>query len=123
MDGAVGPVSQQVSPPLVVRPATTQPEGSRSRTESPQSVARTEDPESQGEPRRIVQAVELANAAAELFDRRISFNYDERINQVIVRVIRESTEEVIRQIPPEEMVELMAKLRKDLRGLLLNSTG
>jgi flagellar protein FlaG len=70
----------------------------------------------------MLKAVELANAIAEVFDRRMSFTYDKRINLVVVKVIRESTEEVIRQIPPEEMVELMAKLREDFRGLLLNHT-
>ena len=60
---------------------------------------------------------------AELFDTKISLSYDERINRVIVKIMKESTEEVIRQIPPEEVVELTAKLREDFRGLIFNRTG
>ena len=69
------------------------------------------------------QEVAFANAITALFDKKISFNYDERIDRVVVKVMRDSTEEVIRQIPPEEMIELIAKFREDLRGLIFNRQG
>jgi flagellar protein FlaG len=68
-------------------------------------------------------AVSFDNTLVELFDTRLSFNYDERIHRVVVRVLNNGTEEVIRQIPPEHLVDLLAKFQQDLRGLLLNQQG
>jgi flagellar protein FlaG len=71
----------------------------------------------------LSETVTFANAVAELFNTKLSFNYDERIGQVVVRVKAGDTGEVIRQIPSEQMVELAAKFKSQLRGLILNSQG
>jgi flagellar protein FlaG len=71
----------------------------------------------------LSQTVAFANAVADLFNTKLSFNYDERIGQVVVRVKAGDTGEVIRQIPSEQMVELAAKFKSQLRGLILNSQG
>jgi flagellar protein FlaG len=71
----------------------------------------------------LSQTVTFANAVAELFNTTLSFNYDERIGQVVVRVKEGNTDEVIRQIPSEQMVELAAKFKSQLRGLILNHQG
>jgi flagellar protein FlaG len=69
------------------------------------------------------QAVAFANIAADLFHTNLSFDYDERTNQVVVKVMDDKTGQVIRQIPPEHMVQLMASFKNDLRGLILNHHG
>jgi hypothetical protein len=69
------------------------------------------------------QAVDFANLAANLFHTNLSFDYDERINQVVVKVMDDKTGQVIRQIPPEHMVQLVAGFKNDLRGLILNHQG
>jgi flagellar protein FlaG len=51
----------------------------------------------------------------------LNFEVDEKNNQVIVRVVNRSTGEVVRQIPPEEMIR-MARELKDLRGILFDQT-
>jgi flagellar protein FlaG len=75
----------------------------------------------------VVQAVAFANAIAEFLNQQVSFNYDTRIDQIVVKVTRGNTEEVIRQIPSEEMIKLIARVRKDFqqdfRGLIFNRTG
>ena len=79
-----------------------------------------------GEPMRETtpaQAVAFANTVAALFDTKLSFNYDERIDRVVVSIKEGSTDEVIRQFPPEEMIELAAKFRAHSRGLILNCQG
>jgi flagellar protein FlaG len=122
MDGSVGLLSLQTISMPVLRPTTTGPEASKQQTEAAKPGAKTEDKDKQDERGRTADAVAVANTLAEFLDKKISFAYDERIKQVIVKVIRESTQEVIRQIPPEEMVELMARFRKDFRGLIFNQT-
>jgi flagellar protein FlaG len=71
----------------------------------------------------VSQAVKLANSIAETLDKKISFSYDDKLEQVIVKVVRESTGETIRQIPPQEMIDLMVSLREGIRGLVLNQKG
>jgi uncharacterized FlaG/YvyC family protein len=71
----------------------------------------------------LVQEVAFANAIAEFLNQQVSFIYDERIHQIVVKVTRGNTEQVIRQIPSEEMIDLIAKFRKDFRGLIFNRTG
>jgi len=74
-----------------------------------------------------VQEVAFANAIAEFLNQNVSFSYDTRIDQIVVKVTRGNTEEVIRQIPSEEMIKLITKFRKDFqndfRGLIFNRTG
>jgi len=74
-----------------------------------------------------VQEVAFANAIAEFLNQKVSFSYDTRIDQIVVKVIRGNTEEVIRQIPSEEMIKLITKFRQDFqndfRGLIFNRTG
>ena len=71
----------------------------------------------------LVEEVAFANAIAEFLNQQVSFSYDNRINQIVVKVTKGDTEEVIRQIPSEEMIELMTRFRKDFRGLIFNRTG
>jgi flagellar protein FlaG len=60
--------------------------------------------------------------AAILFNRKIRLELEEELDIMIVKVIDSETEEVIRQIPPEELVEL-SRNAKDLKGLLINKEG
>ena len=71
----------------------------------------------------LVEEVAFANAIAEFLNQQVSFSYDKRIDQIVVKVTKGNTEEVIRQIPSEEMIELISKFRKDFRGLIFNRTG
>jgi len=71
----------------------------------------------------LVEEVAFANAIAEFLNQEVSFSYDKRIDQIVVTVTKGNTEEVIRQIPSEEMIELITKFRKDFRGLIFNRTG
>ena len=71
----------------------------------------------------VPQTVAFANSVADLFSTELSFSYDERIDKVVVRVKKGNTDEIIRQIPPEHMIELAAKFKSQLRGLILNDQG
>ena len=71
----------------------------------------------------LVEEVAFANAIAEFLNQQVSFSYDNRINQIVVKVTKGDTEEVIRQIPSEEMIDIITKFRKDFRGLIFNRTG
>jgi len=67
----------------------------------------------------LIEAVEQIENAASFFNRKLKLEVDKDLGIVVVKVIDSDTEEVIRQIPPEELLEL-SKHAKDLKGLLIS---
>ena len=51
------------------------------------------------------------------FNRRLKFQVNESINRVVVKVIDNETDKVIREVPPEEIQNLIAHIRETI-GLL-----
>ncbi len=68
------------------------------------------------------EAVERILNTANFYNRKIRIEIEEELNIMIVKVIDSETEEVIRQIPPEELIAL-SKNARDLKGLLINKEG
>ncbi len=50
----------------------------------------------------------------------VRFERDERANQLVVKIVDRQTEEMIRQVPAEELLELNAML-DDMRGNIVNT--
>ena len=53
------------------------------------------------------------------FNRRFEFVLDQRINRIVVKVIDRETDKLIKEIPPEEIQHLIARLRETM-GLLVD---
>jgi flagellar protein FlaG len=53
------------------------------------------------------------------FNRRFEFVVDERIHRIVVKVIDRETDKVIKEIPPQEIQHLLARLREAM-GLLVD---
>ncbi|NMB17681.1 MAG: flagellar protein FlaG [Firmicutes bacterium] len=70
-------------------------------------------------PTDLDNAVEAVQKVSLIFDRKLEFSIHEDTNRVIVKVINMETGEVIREIPPEKIVELVAKMDSYL-GLLID---
>ncbi len=68
------------------------------------------------------EAMEKIAQTARLFNRNIRLEVDDDLKIMVVKVIDSETEEVIRQIPPEEIIRL-SKNARDLKGLLINKEG
>nr|WP_286206732.1 flagellar protein FlaG [Thauera linaloolentis] len=67
---------------------------------------------------QITQAVEEVRAAITPVAQNLHFSIDKDINRTIVKVVDASTDEVIRQIPSEEIIAI-AKAVDKLQGLLI----
>ncbi|MCR4397985.1 MAG: flagellar protein FlaG [Firmicutes bacterium] len=67
----------------------------------------------------VAGAVDAANRIAELVNTRLSFGYHEESGRCYVMVLRSDTGEVLRQIPPERMLEMLAQVRQ-IVGLILD---
>ncbi len=61
---------------------------------------------------------ELASISAS-FNKRLSFSYNDKIEQTVVKVIDTSTDKVIREIPPAELQRVHERIREVL-GILFD---
>jgi len=62
---------------------------------------------------------EIMNKMARMFNSQLNFEVYEETNQLYVQFIDRETREVIKQIPPEELLELSAKIQ-EMVGLILD---
>ena len=79
---------------------------------------------SEVDPARLAEVIRRANASAELFStehRNVRFEINETTQRVVVKVLDEDSETVVRQFPPEEFLEMAARLRA-FRNVLVDKT-
>ncbi len=68
---------------------------------------------------KLEQVIEEANETLEKYqNKHLSFFIDEESGKQGVRIIDVKTKEVIKQIPPEEMVELAARLKERIGAII-----
>ena len=67
----------------------------------------------------VQEAVEDINKMLHYLNERLEFSVHEATNRIMVRVLDRETEEVLREIPPEQILDLVAKLW-ELVGLLVD---
>lgn len=96
------------------------------RSDTPSTAPRsagTREPEARGAGSPGWQAVSEAaaklNDTASAFYRHVKFSVHEETDRIIARVINTQTNEVIREIPPEELLDLVAKIQR-LLGLFVD---
>lgn len=68
--------------------------------------------ESNVTPGQLHSAVAQANMLGELLDKRLSFNIDMKTNKAVVKIVDKSTGNVVRVIPPEKMIKMLAHLKQ-----------
>lgn len=90
-----------------------------------QAVARAAEARAQQEqareeltPRDLQESVNRVNEAVKVFNSSVRFSIDEETQLRVVRVVDLETDEVIRQIPSEEVLAIARAFDK-LQGLLL----
>jgi flagellar protein FlaG len=64
-------------------------------------------------------ALEQLEKTSYIFDRRFKFSVNREINRIVVKVIDAATDKVIKEIPPEEIQRLVARIRETI-GLLVD---
>ncbi len=73
-------------------------------------------------PREVAQAAEGVNAFLKANGSHIQFALHEKANQLMVEVVDNRTQEVIKTFPPKELLDLAAKIG-ELVGTLLDERG
>jgi flagellar protein FlaG len=64
-------------------------------------------------------AIDKLKKAGDIFNRRLEFKVDEETHRIMVKVIDTETDKVIKEIPPEQIIELAAKIQ-EMVGLLVD---
>jgi len=72
--------------------------------------------------KQVKSAISKANNQLKFTSTRCEFTYYDDINRVAIKVIDKDTNEIIREIPPEETLELVQKLW-EFAGLLYDKKG
>jgi flagellar protein FlaG len=61
---------------------------------------------------KVKETVDLANKEIKIFNTNLNFSIDKELNKVVVKVIDKETKEVVRQIPPEELLKMAKDFEK-----------
>jgi len=67
----------------------------------------------------IVKAIEKANKALAGVEKSFQYSVHEKTGDIIVKVINQDTKEVIREIPPEKLIDLVLKLQ-EISGVIID---
>ena len=97
-------------------PATAAAPG---RTGAPQHEANTQPDRTPPNEEVVSRAVDRANRLSAAFDRGLKFEYRREADIFQVSVIDTSKDEVVRKIPPDEVVRFIERVR-DLFGALID---
>jgi flagellar protein FlaG len=85
--------------------------------EEAQKAAPAGDDEQGLEPERLSEAVEELNGLVQNVRRELRFSVDDNSGRSVISVIDSETEEVIRQIPPEQVMSLIEHFKESEGGL------
>ncbi len=56
-------------------------------------------------------AINLQELASK-FNRKLHFSVDKRINRILVKILDKNTDKVVRELPPDEIVDMVARLKE-----------
>lgn len=63
---------------------------------------------------RLQEVADQIRQAASAFSKKLDFLFDKATGRLVVRVMNADTNEVIREMPPQKLLELAAKIQEDL---------
>ncbi|NMA02961.1 MAG: flagellar protein FlaG [Clostridia bacterium] len=66
-----------------------------------------------------LEGVEILNDTMELYNHKLHFEVHEDTKRLKVAIVDKETEEIIKEIPPEELLDMLAKIQ-DIIGILID---
>lgn len=67
----------------------------------------------------VIEAIEKANKAISLANRRFEYSIHQKTKQIMIKVIDTDTNEIVREIPPEKILDLVANIWENM-GIIVN---
>jgi flagellar protein FlaG len=105
-----------VLPDLARSAATTV--GDSAEEKMPNEVVKKENQEISR--KELQKKVAQLNQAAEVLERKFKFQIHEETNRIIVKVLRKDNGELIAEIPPRRILDVLAKIDEEM-GLLVDT--
>jgi flagellar protein FlaG len=68
---------------------------------------------------RLEEKLKQLNETVEIFHKKIHFQIHEKTNRIMVQVIEKATDEVISEIPPEKILDLVARI-EEMIGIIVD---
>ncbi len=85
----------------------------RTAEDRPVAVGRpAEAPEEEITREALQEALRRINQGVSVLEKRLHFIVDERTERVVVQVIDRESKEVIKQIPPQEVLDVLVRIRQ-----------
>jgi flagellar protein FlaG len=76
-------------------------------------------PEQENDSSEFIQTIEKANKRYEAYDKILQFSVHEETRQIVIKIINTKTDEIIAEIPPEKILDMIAQLW-EMAGLLVD---
>lgn len=70
---------------------------------------------------QVKQLTQELRDVTQAFNKRLSFSYNEQLEQMVVKVIDRETDTVIKELPPSELQRVHLRIREAI-GLLLDES-
>ena len=87
-------------------------------TPAAQDVAKTSEPQEEPSEETLTAAIGSVEEYIKPFNNKLEFSVDDDIDRVVVKVVDKETEDVILQIPSEDMIAI-AKALDNIKGLFI----
>lgn len=78
--------------------------------------------ETESDMKALQEAVDQANKSFKAMNRRFEYNVHETLSRVFVKVIDSSTDELIREIPSEKLLDMVANML-EVAGIIMDERG
>ena len=72
--------------------------------------------------KQLIEAVQAGNKELKKLETNLRFSIHEKTHQVIVKIVNSETEEVIREIPSEKIIDLVASIM-ERAGIIVDKKG
>ncbi len=90
------------------------------KSDIPQSdIVKTKETREIKENKQLEEAIEKFNKAVAGYDRECQISVHEKTNSIMVKIIDINTQEIVREIPPEKILDLVAKMC-ELAGIIID---
>ncbi len=122
---SLSPLSPNVPVPAATAPESPAANISEALPKATQNKAVSPSSQPQGEQIQqldFTESVEQMQAVAQAFGLQVHFSVDNASHQVIIQVYDANTQQVIREIPPRQIVSVLSRILDtgDAKGILLD---
>lgn len=95
---------------------------SETRKDASKAVEQSKEKREEIAGKLMKEAVDSTNEALKMNRTSIRMKYHEDVNRVSIKIVDDETEEVIKEIPPEESIDMLKKML-EVNGLLIDERG